>query len=301
MQRRLALCTATAATAWYSKLDREGNSNTFKIFCHEAPKAPAKELKHKVDLYNGVNIAAEALSDNKEEFNSSMKESLVSWRGKGLRGVWLRLPIKKVHLVDDAVHTHGFSIHSAQTHEVLLNKFLPEGKSSLPHAPSWFCGVGIICISKSGKILAVQEKNGWLKGKGFWKMPTGLSDAGESIADAALRELYEETGIKGRFNRIIGMQQGAGTLGKGDIFMVCIVEPLNEDIVIQESEIETAAWLDVDEFFKQEWLYRDPGRTKLLKAVHKQLTKKEKKGVGFVHELFPKTNRSVYVVDETDN
>ena len=37
--------------------------------------------------------------------------------------------------------------------------------------------------------IAEQEKNGPLRGKGVWKMPTGLSMAREDIADAAQREV----------------------------------------------------------------------------------------------------------------
>jgi ADP-ribose pyrophosphatase YjhB (NUDIX family) len=36
-----------------------------------------------------------------------------------------------------------------------------------------------------GKILAVHEKNGPLRGTGIWKMPTGLSDAGEDPSGSA--------------------------------------------------------------------------------------------------------------------
>ena len=44
-------------------------------------------------------------------------------------------------------------------------------------------------------VLCVQERNGVLKGKGVWKMPTGLVNAREDITEAAVREVEEECGL----------------------------------------------------------------------------------------------------------
>ena len=49
-------------------------------------------------------------------------------------------------------------------------------------------GVGCFVLNEAGEVLLVQEKNGPLRGRGGWKLVTGLVDAGEDIVEAAARE-----------------------------------------------------------------------------------------------------------------
>ncbi|MFB3926071.1 MAG: NUDIX hydrolase [Syntrophales bacterium] len=60
--------------------------------------------------------------------------------------------------------------------------------------------VSSIVVSER-KILLV--KRGKKPYKGMWCLPTGFAEAGESIEEAALRELREETGIKGRIAGLV--------------------------------------------------------------------------------------------------
>ena len=53
--------------------------------------------------------------------------------------------------------------------------------------------VGVICF-RGNDVLLIQR--GTAPRKGEWSIPGGRIEAGESEAQAALRELYEETGVR---------------------------------------------------------------------------------------------------------
>ena len=53
--------------------------------------------------------------------------------------------------------------------------------------------VGVICF-RGEEVLLIQR--GTAPRKGEWSIPGGRIEAGESEAQAALRELYEETGVR---------------------------------------------------------------------------------------------------------
>lgn len=61
--------------------------------------------------------------------------------------------------------------------------------------------VGIMLINTDGLIFTAER----LDTPGAWQMPQGGIDAGESLTEAALRELEEETGITGAFAELVQM------------------------------------------------------------------------------------------------
>ena len=63
--------------------------------------------------------------------------------------------------------------------------------------------VAVIARDDEGKILLIKRKIEPCKGE--WALPSGFMELEESPAEAALRELAEETGLKGKSKRLIGV------------------------------------------------------------------------------------------------
>lgn len=69
--------------------------------------------------------------------------------------------------------------------------------SSLPYRPC----VGVMLVNRQGLAFAgkrIDNREG-----DFWQMPQGGIDEGENLHEAAIRELWEETGVGGDLVRIV--------------------------------------------------------------------------------------------------
>ena len=67
--------------------------------------------------------------------------------------------------------------------------------------------VGAIAV-QDGRLLLVQR--GRPPAEGLWSVPGGRVEAGESIVDAVLRELDEETGLAGTCGELVGWVERRG-------------------------------------------------------------------------------------------
>jgi ADP-ribose pyrophosphatase YjhB (NUDIX family) len=77
-------------------------------------------------------------------------------------------------------------------------------------------------LESSRQILLV--KRGKRPSKGLWCLPTGFAEAGESIEEAALRELEEETGIKGKIIKLLDVDSYKSRFYGDLLFLTFIVE-----------------------------------------------------------------------------
>ncbi|KAK3280088.1 hypothetical protein CYMTET_12060 [Cymbomonas tetramitiformis] len=222
-------------------------------------------LVHTEDQYGGVLIDASQLPESKTDFTVKLAASLTAWKKLAKRGIWLKVPIECSDFIASAVK-EGFEFHHAETNYVMMTKWLADVPSTIPPNASHQVGVGAFVLNSKNEVLVVQETSGPAAArKDFWKLPTGLVNQGEEIADGAIREVLEECGIRTKFLSMVGMRSAhnIGACKKSDLFFVCTLQPLSEDIKIQESEIAAAKWMDVEE-----WLALDFMKDSLYKQMY---------------------------------
>lgn len=84
------------------------------------------------------------------------------------------------------------------------------------NTPNAKIGVGAF-ICDGNRVLLVQVNYG--PAKGAWILPGGRVENSESLSEALIREVQEETGFQVRFEGILGFRQRLGSVM--DIYFIC--------------------------------------------------------------------------------
>jgi 8-oxo-dGTP diphosphatase len=75
--------------------------------------------------------------------------------------------------------------------------------------------VGLVARDRAGRLLLVKRANPPAKGR--WSLPGGRVEAGETIVEAAVRELREETGLEATVGEVAGVVE---RIGEGHHFVI---------------------------------------------------------------------------------
>ncbi|CAI9294900.1 unnamed protein product [Lactuca saligna] len=229
------------------------------------------------DNYDGVIVD---IKENMDEdiFTTLLQTSISQWRQQGKKGVWLKLSLELVSLVKPAVK-EGFWYHHAEPTYLMLVYWIPETNHTLPSNASHRVGVAAFVVNSKGEILVVQEKSGVFKGTGVWKLPTGSVEEGEDICTAASREVKEEAGIDTEFVEVLAFRQShMSFFSKSDLMFVCMLKPTSFEIEKQESEIEAAKWMPIEEYANQPFVKNRKSFEYVAKIC---IERKDNKYVGF--------------------
>lgn len=207
-------------------------------------------LAHAVNNFNGVVIDPGQLPADPVEFRSRLDASVAQWRADGRQVIWMEAPISRAALIPQAVEA-GFNFHHTQESYLMLTLRLQEG-AMIPHYATHYIGAGGVVINSRQEILVVCER--FRRGnRPYYKLPGGALHPGEHLVDGVIREVREETGVEARFESLACFRHWHGyRYGKSDIYFVCRLSPISEQIVMDTHEIEECFWMPVADYLESE-------------------------------------------------
>ena len=204
-----------------------------------------------VNQFRGVVLDPEGLPADAGDFAASLQGSLEEWRSQQLLMVWLEVPIGKSAVIPAAVAA-GFTFHHSGEDYVMMALRLVENAFVPPYA-THYIGAGGVVLNERRELLVVCERHRNPGQAPFYKLPGGALLQGEHLEDAVIREVLEETGVRTEFDALVCFRHWHGyRYGKSDIYFVCRLHPLSQDITMQEDEIEDCRWIPVDDFLGSE-------------------------------------------------
>ncbi len=97
-----------------------------------------------------------------------------------------------------------------------------------------------VAVIHAGKILLTQRED-----FETWILPSGGVEEGESIAQAAIRETKEETGLDVELTRLVGVYSRLGSWSLGYMILFA-AKPVGGEIKCQVGETIAVEWFDFD-------------------------------------------------------
>ncbi|ELU04314.1 hypothetical protein CAPTEDRAFT_175223 [Capitella teleta] len=231
-------------------------------------------LEGECDKYQGMHIdLADGVHEDfsVEKFDLILGDSLCRWKKEGFASVWIRFTLQQGALISVAAN-HGFVYHHAENKHAVMCQWLDmDSPSRLPQFATHQVGVaGCVVDHESKSVLVIRDKH---KRYSLWKFPGGLAELGEDLNQTAVREIYEETGVKSEFHGILAFRQQhdqPSAYGRSDLYFVCYMTPLTFDLKPCLREIEACMWMDLEE------LESHPQTS----AITRRIVKLVKKGLG---------------------
>ncbi|MDI6097096.1 NUDIX domain-containing protein [Actinoplanes sp. NEAU-A12] len=92
-----------------------------------------------------------------------------------------------------------------------VSEYIARMRAAIGHDLLLLPGVSAVVTDDEGRVLLARRSD-----NGRWSVPAGMIDPGEQPADTALRELFEETGVRAEIVRLAGVATHPVVYPNGD-------------------------------------------------------------------------------------
>jgi 8-oxo-dGTP pyrophosphatase MutT (NUDIX family) len=202
------------------------------------------------DMFGGVIVEPDELPEDPDDFRAALVRSLERWRAESKRLAWIDVPLRLAPLIPVAVDA-GFIFHHSGEDHLMLTCRLVEG-AFIPGHATHYIGAGGVVLNARNELLVVCERHR-RTAQPYYKLPGGALQAGEHLVDGVIREVLEETGIQTRFDSLVCFRHWHGyRYGKSDIYFVCRLSALSEEVTMQAEELEECLWMPVEDYLNSD-------------------------------------------------
>ena len=198
--------------------------------------------------FNSKRVDVEAGTDP-SSFGADLRASVEAWRAEGTTAVWIECPAAAGGCLGAASEL-GFTFHHAEGTQATLSLWLDEStESKIPDYATHTIGVGGFVMNDAGEVLVVKELASGAAAQ--YKLPGGMADVGEDLAECASREVFEETGVETEFESLVAFRHrhNEGIGGRSNIYFVVRLKPTGStEIHMDSTELSECRWMPLDEY-----------------------------------------------------
>lgn len=132
--------------------------------------------------------------------------------------------------------------------------------------------VDAVITTFDGNIIFIRRKNPPYKGA--WAFPGGFVEYGETVEEAVIREVREETGVIIKINDLLGVYSDPGRDPRGHMITVCFLANKIEGKLKADTDAAEVACFRADDALKMNLAF---DHHKILKDALKKISQIEEK------------------------
>jgi len=105
-------------------------------------------------------------------------------------------------------------------------------------------GVGGAVV-RDGRLLLVRRAS--RHGNGNWQLPGGFIEPDETVEQAVVREVFEETGVQAEVEAVVGLRSRYDPDNGNGIYVVLLLRPTGGEPIADGREVDRAGFFDLEE------------------------------------------------------